>query len=151
MARQLTGKHVAAIICAFFGVVISVNAVMAVLATRTFGGTVVDNSYVASQKFNGWLAEARAQRALGWRAGVSLDSDRRALLSLSKDGLPLAGAAARGYARHPLGRAPDVSLVFDRAAPGRLVSRERLPAGRWYLHLLVTRGPERADLIAEAQ
>eukprot|EP01035_Chromulina_nebulosa_P040301 gene40301-54499_t len=55
-----------AIMCAFFAVVIGVNMLMASDAIRTFGGTVVDNSYVASQQYNGWLAEARVQRLYGW-------------------------------------------------------------------------------------
>src|SRR5687768_10998939 len=76
VSGPFTGRHMAAIICTFFGVVIAVNMLMAVLATRTFGGTVVDNSYVASQKFNGWLAQARAQQSLGWQESVRLDSDR---------------------------------------------------------------------------
>ena len=57
--RRFTGYHMAAILVAFFGVIIAVNMVMATLATRTFGGVVVENSYVASQEFNGWLKDAR--------------------------------------------------------------------------------------------
>ena len=64
MTRRFTGWHMTAIMFAFFGVVVSVNMLMATLATRTFGGTVVENSYVASQSFNRWLAEARAQDRL---------------------------------------------------------------------------------------
>ena len=53
-----TGKHFAVIIVAFFAVVVSVNVYMARAASSTFGGVVVENSYVASQNFNAWLAEA---------------------------------------------------------------------------------------------
>ncbi len=70
--KRFTGRHMAAIMFAFFGVVIAVNVTMATFATRTFGGTVVDNSYVASQKYNGWLAEARRQERLGWTALLPL-------------------------------------------------------------------------------
>ena len=63
---------------AFFGVVIAVNLLMAHYAVSTFSGTVVDNSYVASQEFNGWLGAARAQRALGWTVEVRR-SMRRAM------------------------------------------------------------------------
>src|SRR3546814_3241852 len=61
--RPFTGRHAAMILIAFFGVVISVNIVMASFALSTFGGTVVDNSYVASQHYNEWLARADAQRS----------------------------------------------------------------------------------------
>ena len=56
-----TGWHMLAICVAFFGVVIAVNVVMADLAISTFSGEVVENSYVASQRFNGWLDEAKAE------------------------------------------------------------------------------------------
>ena len=45
--RPFTGRHMAAIMVAFFGVVIAVNVYMARLATSTFTGVVVENSYVA--------------------------------------------------------------------------------------------------------
>ena len=151
MGRQFTGRHMAAIICTFFGVVIAVNLVMATLATRTFGGTVVDNSYVASQKFNGWLAEARAQEALGWQEEVRLDPRRRVDVAISLGDRPLDGVQLTGYARHPVGRASDVPLAFFQKEPGRFVSRAPLPAGRWYVHLAVVRGADEADLIAEVR
>ena len=62
MTRQFTGRHMLAILIAFFGTVIAVNMVMAVLATRTFGGLVVENSYVATRQFNGWLEQAPSVR-----------------------------------------------------------------------------------------
>jgi nitrogen fixation protein FixH len=81
--KPFSGRHAAAILIAFFGVVIAVNVTMAMFATRTFGGTVVDNSYVASQKYNGWLAEARRQKQLGWTASASLDAGRRVMVDLN--------------------------------------------------------------------
>ena len=60
--RPFTGYHMTAILVAFFGVVIVVNFVMARYAVATFGGTVVDNSYVASQEFNGWLKGLTVQK-----------------------------------------------------------------------------------------
>ena len=68
MSPRFTGRHMAAIMLAFFGVVIAINFTMATLAETTFGGTVVDNSYVASQSFNAWL---RAGRQLGWTGAAA--------------------------------------------------------------------------------
>ncbi|MEH6702567.1 FixH family protein, partial [Parasphingorhabdus sp.] len=50
--KKFTGYHAAAMIVSFFAVVVVVNLVMAQFALSTFSGTVVDNSYVASQKYN---------------------------------------------------------------------------------------------------
>ena len=136
-AGALTGRHVAIIFVAFFGTVIAVNLVMASLASATFGGLVVENSYVASQKYNGWLDAARKQDRLGWKIVPSIDGRRHVLVSVSVD-----GAVVSGFARHPLGREPDVPLTFH-----QFRSIQALPPGRWAVHLLVRRGNDEARLI----
>jgi nitrogen fixation protein FixH len=133
--KRFTGYHMTAIMLAFFGVVIAVNVTMATLAARTFGGTVVDNSYVASQRFNRWLADARAQDRLGWRTSLSLDAGRRVVASVS-----VPDVVVEAVARHPLGRAPDMALRFEPDGAGRWRSRASLPPGRWLVHLEVRRG-----------
>ena len=69
MTRPFTGRHMFATLVVFFGIVIAVNFTMASYATTTFGGLVVENSYVASQKFNRWLDEAAAEGAV-WHETV---------------------------------------------------------------------------------
>jgi len=145
--RKFTGWHMFAILVAFFGVVVSVNMVMATAAIRTFGGTVVDNSYVASQRFNAWLTEARAQERLGWTTEVGVDRGRHVTVALSDHGTLLRGAQIEAVARHPLGRAPDVPLRFEARATGSYVSREALPAGRWLVHVEVRQGGRALRLI----
>lgn len=148
MTRRFTGWHMLVILVAFFGTVIAVNVVMAVYATRTFGGTVVDNSYVASQEFNRWLAEARAQEKLGWMHHVALDASRHVTVSVSgADGQALTAVTADAVARHPLGREADIPLGFAAAGPGKLRSVKPLPAGRWLVHLTVRSGADEARLI----
>jgi nitrogen fixation protein FixH len=134
MTRGFTGRHMAASIVSFFAVVIAVNVYMATEASRTFGGTVVDNSYVASQHFNRWLAEADQQKSLGWTTSVDRDGDR-AIVTLTN--APLSARIA-GLAEHPLGRMPDIVIGFEEVAPGRYRSVQALPAGRWRLKLDVT-------------
>jgi nitrogen fixation protein FixH len=139
MTRRFTGWHMTAILLGFFGIIVAVNFTMATFAARTFGGVVVENSYVASQKYNGWLKAAREQETLGWKAEARLDADRRVTVEVS-----LPGAVVTGYAEHPLGRAPDVPLKFTGMESFR--SQSALPAGRWTVHLLVRRGAEQARL-----
>jgi nitrogen fixation protein FixH len=138
MIRRITGRHAAAALIAFFGVVIGVNVTMAMFAVRTFGGVVVENSYVASQKYNGWLEAARKQQQLGWAIVPRLDRQRHVIVSVDAD-----GAEVTGFARHPLGREADVPLTFGRAQR----SKQALPPGRWAVHLLVRRGDDEARLI----
>jgi len=131
--RPFTGRHMAAIMVAFFGVVIAVNVYMARLASSTFTGVVVENSYVASQHFNRWLDEARTEDRLGWHARALRDADGHVLVTLA--GAPT-GAVVRGDAWHPLGRAPDHDLRFAPVAAG-FRSAEPLPAGRWRIRIEV--------------
>ncbi len=52
---SFTGKHMLGVMIAGFGIVAAVNFYMASLAVGGFHGIVVENSYVASQKFNDWI------------------------------------------------------------------------------------------------
>jgi len=142
MTRRFTGRHMLAIMLGFFGVIVAVNLSMATVAARTFGGKVVENSYVAGQQFNGWLAEARAQERLGWSTPIGLDAERRVTLMAATTAGALDGAQVAAVARHPLGRAPDVTLAFRADGPGRYVSTGSLPAGRWQVQLEVRRGSD---------
>lgn len=139
VARPFTGRHMAAIMIAFFGVVITVNVVMARFASSTFGGVVVDNSYVASQHFNRWLDEASAERELGWHATITHAADGTVRVALT--GVP-AGATVTGEAWHPLGRTPDHVLHFTSDGTG-LRSTEVVPAGRWRIRIEVRSGEQR--------
>lgn len=138
MTRHFTGWHMFAILVAMFGTIVAVNFVMARSAIRTFGGTVVDNSYVAGQHYNRYLAEARAQAALGWTAMPSLDAQRRVVIATNAP----AGATASATIHHPLGRAADQALTFTRQGAG-FVSATPLPAGRWQLRITL-RGGDRS-------
>lgn len=133
MKRTFSGRQMSAILVAGFGVVIAVNLSAAVVAKRTFGGVVVENSYVASQNYNDWLQRAAEQRALGWSVEPHRLADGRVAVTLAA--VP-DGARIEGEARHPLGRQPDMTLRFG--ADG--VSREALPPGRWTLRLTVHAG-----------
>lgn len=137
--RTFTGRHMWLVMLAFFGTVVGVNLVMARYASSTFGGTVVDNSYVASQNFNRWLQESRAQAQLGWQTRLALDADRHPVLVVSSGGGPAPGFSATGTAHHPLGRAPDVPLAFFAHPDGSLVGDRALPAGRWLVRIAITR------------
>lgn len=137
MSNRFTGRHMALILVSFFTLVVAVNLTMARFATSTFGGVVVENSYVASQHFNRWLDEARAERALGWKAAFKWRDDGRLAVTLAGLSGP---AELRATAHHPLGRLPDRVLRFAPAGGGTYVSTGELPAGRWVLRLEVRSG-----------
>ena len=134
MTRPFTGWHMLALMIAFFGLIIAVNVTMATYAVGTFGGEVVANSYVASQRFNGWLARARKQDRLGWHVAPAVDgAGRLRIAATDASGHPIEGRIVV-TARHPLGRVPD--LVIRMGASGRgYVADHALPHGRWILQI----------------
>lgn len=144
---RFTGYHATAIITLFFCVVIAVNILMASYAVGTFGGTVVDNSYVASQKFNGWLREARAEAGLDWQISEPVREAGGHVVVWVQDrsGKPMQGAIIDALAQHPVGRAPDTPLSFDEIAPGQFRSTQPLLAGRWNMWVRVSHGERHVD------
>ncbi len=138
--RVFTGWHMATILVSFFLVVIGVNVFMARAAIGTFGGTVVDNSYVAGQKFDDWERAARAQQQLGWSVNGKTGPDRRIIVSAKDAQGGATGFVATAIAHHPLGQLPEQSLSFTTGTDGQLKSEQALPAGRWQVRLTVTRG-----------
>lgn len=148
--RPFTGRKMAAILVGFFAVVVGVNVAMARLASSTFGGVVVENSYVASQHFNELLAEARADAALGWTGTIARDGQGRAALTLAdSSGKPIGAARVAAIAEHPLGQRPLAQLVLHETAPGTYAAP--LEAGRWRLRITVEADGQVWRTIGEVQ
>lgn len=146
---KFTGWHMTTILVSFFGVVMAVNFYMARMAVSSFGGTVVDNSYVASQQYNDWLKAAARQDRLGWDVAITLDADRRVRVTSMANGVAINPLSAVGDALHPLGRVEDVPLAFAATGiDGQLLSTKPLPPGRWDLRLSLRRG---ADIFKVAE
>jgi len=137
MQSTFTGRHMTAVLFAFFGVVIAVNMLNAHYASSTFGGEVVENSYVASQHFNRWLDEAKTEKSLGWDEVTTWRPDGRVVVAVK--GAP-DGTVVKALAWRPLGRLPDRAVTFDSIGKGRFLSRQALPDGRWELRLSVAAG-----------
>lgn len=84
--REWTGKHVLAVFVLAFGVIISVNLVLAFKAVGTFPGAEVRNSYVASQTFD---ADRVAQEALGWDVSAAVQGQTLRLKITNEKGYPV--------------------------------------------------------------
>ena len=137
---RFTGWHMTAILVAFFGVVFAVNFTMARLATTTFSGEVVENSYDASQVFNKWLDAAAREKALGWNAHVARQIDGR--LAVEVTGAGTQNASLTGEAWRPLGASGAIrSITFTRQGTSTsYVSQQSLGTGRWVLRLTLSAG-----------
>jgi nitrogen fixation protein FixH len=150
--KPMTGYHMLMILVGFFAVVFVVNFYMAYLAVSTFTGTVVDNSYVASQRFNGWLVEARTEKALGWQAAVSLDVSRHLIVRVNnKAGHPLAPLDGSGFAGRALVNEKPSVIHFVPVGAGQLQSVSPLPPGRWLLKLEMVSGTHHLHMAQEVR
>ena len=129
--KPLTGRKVALMMCAGFGVIIAVNLTLAFKAVATFPGLEVKNSYVASQAFD---EERAAQNALGWDVAATL-ANGTLRLEILRDGTPVEPvlrSAVLGRATHVAeDQVPD--LQFDGTAFKAPVT---LAKGNWNLRLV---------------
>lgn len=149
--KPVIGWHMTIIFGAFFGVVGAVNFNMARLAIQGFGGTVVDNSYVASQHYNDWLDKAKAQDALGWEEQITIDEARHVTVSIKADDTMLAELRAVGKVVRPIGQREEISLDFQLLDSGILRSTAALPAGRWRAELTIRHNTDIARYRQELQ
>ena len=108
---EIKGHHVLMGFVGAFGLIITVNVIMATQAVRTFPGLEVKNSFVASQTFD---ADRAAQEALGWTVAARLEAGELVVDITDADG-PVQPASLTGT----FGRATSVRddqtppLVFD--------------------------------------
>jgi len=129
--RKLTGLHVLLIFGSGFGVIISVNLLLAYSAIKTFPGLEVSNSYVASQEFN---ARKTAQEALGWTVAAGHENGQLTLGITDAKARPVEVArleATVGRATHMMeDQTPE--FVFDGRA---YVAQVDLGDGNWNIRM----------------
>lgn len=130
-----TGWHMLAIMVGFFGVIIVVNFYMAFMATGTWTGMIVKNSYVASQKFNENLDELAMQQAQGWQSALGYVDEGIELTLVDADGAPVALTNVVVLVGRPAHEHLDQQLTMTEIAPGRYRSVIRLDQGPWMLQL----------------
>lgn len=144
---EFTGWHMLALMLLFFGVIIVVNITMAIMAGRTWTGLVVKNSYVESQKFNGYLAAAKAQNAKGWRTELGYNDGVVVFEIVDRDGRPVTLDQASLFVGRPAFEQADRTIVLKATEPGRYIAAIDLESGAWSLRITGSIGgqPYRRD------
>ncbi len=145
MTRTFTGWHMAAITISFFAVIIAVNLTLAVLASTSWTGLVVANSYVASQNFNRDAEIARQQQALGWQFNLAVDRSIAKITILDRDGLPMAGLNVRAVLQRPTDEAGDQVLKLHEAGVGSYLTDTAIGTGVWVADI-TAEGPARTPV-----
>lgn len=135
---RFTGWHMLALMIGFFGVIISVNVFMAVSATRTWTGLVVQNSYVASQEFNTKLANARDQIAMGWAGGLDYEDNALRFTLVDGTGAPLRPDTVSVHVSRPVGVIGDQTVMLERLPDGAYGAPITLAPGIWNAAIVAT-------------
>ncbi|AHC73578.1 fixH [Candidatus Endolissoclinum faulkneri L5] len=134
----MTDRHILIILIFFFGIVITVNAILAILANRTWPGLIVDNSYVASQQFNSHIADARKQKALGYTLDFEQAKNQLTLILYDKfgQGINILGGNVR--IGRPVTRNEDRVIHIPFLPNGRFSIPNALAAGTWVADITLT-------------
>ncbi|MFD2647074.1 FixH family protein [Devosia albogilva] len=135
--REFTGRHMLLVTCTFFGVIISVNLVMAISASRTWTGLVVQNSYVESQRFDDKHNRIRAQVEAGWRFATSYEDGKLVFRASDADGAVLPLEQVSAFIHRPVGGHDDQTLPLTPSESG-YAAAVALPSGVW--DVIVTTG-----------
>lgn len=115
-----------------FLVVIAVNTVLIVTATRTFSGLVVDKPYLKGVAYEKTLAREAAQAQLGWQVTTAFRHGELALRYLDAQGQPLPGLGVQATIVSPVGTEPPMSLSLAYRGMGWYAAAVALPrAGQW--------------------
>ena len=143
-ARVHRAKHMLAIVVAFFAVVIGVNVLMATVAIGSWTGLVVENSYVASQEFNGKLEIANARTAAGWKGGLAYDGGELVFSLVDASGSPIRLDGVSVEVSRPIGIEGDRTVDLALAGDGSHRLALDLESGVWNA-AIVAKVPGEAD------
>lgn len=132
---RFTGTHMLACLIAFFGVIIAVNFTMATLASKSWTGLVVKNSYVASQKYNSVLADAARQAQRGWNSSLAYENGELAFDLKDKDGRTVKLDAVVVSLGRPAFEQQDQKLNLIALANNRFGVPVKLADGTWMLRI----------------
>lgn len=136
MRTPLTGRHVLAMIVAFFLVIFAVNGVFVYVSLQSHPGVISDNAYRKGLDHNRTLDHAARQTARGWTALVVIADGRVEVRLTDRTGAALTGLSVRGEARRQVHDRSDTELTLSETAPGRYAAvGANLSPGRWELIL----------------
>jgi len=142
-SNPLTGRHVLAMVLAFFGVVLAVNGIFVLLALGSWTGIETENAYLAGLQYEEQLREAQAQRALGWRLEYAWTGEVIEARLLDAGAEPVRGVELAASLRRPTHEGEDMTVALYPGRGGLFRSDAlALGDGQWKLVILATREGE---------
>lgn len=137
-----TGRHMAIVMVLFFGTIITVNMIMAYFARSSWSGLVAENTYVASQQFNGKAALSRKIEAMGVKGAVAVKGEA---ISYQLTAPRVEGAIATRVTltfRRPVGDHQDFQIELADAGNGLFRGNHEVLAGQWIVEAEAFKGDE---------
>lgn len=122
---------------AFFGIVLTVNGILAYLAVSTFTGLETTDYYRKGLAYNEVLDAQREQAALGWDVAFAFEPDgaQRGLLAVratDRAGRPLDGATVTATLVRPTQAGYDMEVTLAQVGAGSYEAELELPLrGQW--------------------
>ncbi len=129
--REFTGKHMLAIMLAFFGVVLAANMTMVYFAQSSWTGLVVKNSYVASQVFNEKTAALVASESADVHPVVSFAAGTLQVTLRTRAGEAVSAHGVKVTLGRPSHEGEDRTVELLQNGPGVFGIAQSLGAGQW--------------------
>lgn len=138
---RLKGWHVLVIALGFFGSVITVDVVMAILAVKTFSGVEAEKPYESGLAFNKEIAAANAQNARGWTVTqhIARDADGTVTLTANfkdKTALAIGGLDVTMNLKAPADAKRDLSVLLQDRGAGVYNGMVEATAGQWDVEII---------------
>lgn len=138
--RELTGKHVLAMLVVFFGIIITVSIVFTTLAVKSFRGEDIKQSYRQGVDYNQTLDARATQSELGWMATTNVigtANDRTLIIQVNgADNTPLLHLDVTARLRHPVDSTLDRPLEFSSFSDGRARADLSGLYGQWTVQVV---------------
>lgn len=134
-----TGWHMLGVMVLFFGTIITVNLIMAWNASHSWSGLVVQNTYVASQQFNGKVAEAKAFAASGIEGNLVIEGGRITYHVVDAKGEPVIANDIAATFKRPVDEREDFTLALTPQGPGLFVAERDIMPGQWIVDISTKR------------
>lgn len=130
ITRPFTGRHMLAILLAFFGTVLAANMVMVYYANHSWTGLVVKNSYVASQEFNE-TTEKLARAEAGVHVTPAYQNGSLSVRLVSDTGEPVIAGNVVIKLGRPSHEGEDREVKLESLGNGNYAAPHVLGKGQW--------------------
>jgi nitrogen fixation protein FixH len=144
---KVSGRMVLICLVAFFAVIAGVNALMATLAIKTFGGVEAENAYRAGLEFARELSSSRAQQERNIKVDVTTSRTKAGIVKFRMVVQGTEGSVSSLQAnlelRHPADKRRDHKITLTRNPDGAFTAETEVEPGQWNALISLERGGER--------